>query len=73
MQIPIARPVIGQDEVAAVSDVLMSGMLAQGEKVAEFEQKFAGYAAAPMPWRSITGLLRSMRRCLRQGSVLETR
>jgi perosamine synthetase len=29
--------------VAAVSDVLMSGMLAQGEKVAEFEQKFAAY------------------------------
>jgi perosamine synthetase len=43
MQIPIARPVVGPDEVAAVSDVLMSGMLAQGEKVAEFEQKFAGY------------------------------
>jgi perosamine synthetase len=43
MQIPVARPVIGPDEVAAVSDVLMSGMLAQGEKVAEFEQKFAGY------------------------------
>ena len=46
MQIPIARPVIGQDEVAAVSDVLMSGMLAQGEKVAEFEQKFAGYCGS---------------------------
>ena len=43
MQIPVARPVIGPDEVATVSDVLMSGMLAQGEKVAEFEQKFAAY------------------------------
>ncbi|MFZ0005112.1 MAG: DegT/DnrJ/EryC1/StrS family aminotransferase [Methanoregula sp.] len=43
MQIPIARPVIGPDEVAAVSDVLKSGMLAQGDKVAEFEQKFATY------------------------------
>jgi len=43
MQIPIARPVIGPDEVAAVSEVLMSGMLAQGEKVAEFEHKFAAY------------------------------
>ncbi len=43
MQIPVARPVIGPDEVAAVSDVLMSGMLAQGERVAEFEQKFAAY------------------------------
>jgi perosamine synthetase len=46
MQIPVARPVIGPDEVAAVSDVLMSGMLAQGEKVAEFEQKFAGYCGS---------------------------
>jgi len=46
MQIPIARPVIGQDEVAAVSEVLMSGMLAQGERVAEFEQKFAGFCGA---------------------------
>ena len=43
MQIPVARPVIGPDEVAAVSDVLASGMLAQGERVAEFEQKFAAY------------------------------
>ena len=43
MQIPVARPVIGPDEVSAVSDVLKSGMLAQGERVAEFEQKFALY------------------------------
>ncbi|MFA7694037.1 MAG: DegT/DnrJ/EryC1/StrS family aminotransferase [Methanoregula sp.] len=46
MQIPVARPVIGQDEVAAVSDVLMSDMTAPGEKVAGFEQKFAGYCGA---------------------------
>jgi perosamine synthetase len=43
VQIPVARPVIGQDEIAAVSDVLASGMLTQGERVAEFEGKFAGY------------------------------
>ena len=43
MQIPIARPVIGPEEVSAVTDVLKSGMLAQGERVAEFEQKFASY------------------------------
>lgn len=41
MNIPIAKPVITHEEVAAVSDVLMSGMLAQGEKVAEFERSFA--------------------------------
>jgi len=29
--IPIARPVIGDDEIAAAADVLRSGMLAQGE------------------------------------------
>jgi len=39
--IPIARPVIGHDEIAAVSEVLTSGMIAQGERVAEFEQKFS--------------------------------
>lgn len=43
MQIPIARPAIGQDEISAVSEVLASGMLAQGERVAEFEKKFADY------------------------------
>ena len=41
MHIPIARPVIGHDEIAAVSEVLTSGMIAQGERVAEFEQKFS--------------------------------
>ena len=46
MQIPVARPVIGPEEVAAVSDVLMSGMLAQGEKVAELESKFAAYCGS---------------------------
>ncbi len=43
MNIPIARPVIGQEEISAVSEVLASGMLAQGERVAEFERKFADY------------------------------
>jgi perosamine synthetase len=42
-QIPIARPAIGQDEIAAVTAVLESGMLASGERVAEFERKFADY------------------------------
>jgi perosamine synthetase len=39
--IPVARPAIGQEEISAVSDVLRSGMLASGERVAEFEQRFA--------------------------------
>lgn len=40
--IPIAKPVM-DEEKAAVLDVLDSGMLAQGEKVKEFENDFAEY------------------------------
>ncbi|HEY7935627.1 MAG TPA: DegT/DnrJ/EryC1/StrS family aminotransferase [Candidatus Limnocylindrales bacterium] len=41
--IPIARPDIGEDEVAAVSEVLRSGMIAAGKRVAEFETRWAEY------------------------------
>ncbi len=43
MQIPVARPAIGQDEISAVTAVLESGKLAAGEHVAEFEKLFADY------------------------------
>jgi len=43
VQIPVARPAIGQDEISAVTAVLESGMLAAGERVLEFEKKFADY------------------------------
>jgi len=46
VQIPVARPAIGQDEISAVTAVLESGMLAAGERVAEFEKKFADYCGA---------------------------
>jgi perosamine synthetase len=39
--IPIARPHMGAEELAAVSRVLTSGQLAQGEQVALFERRFA--------------------------------
>jgi len=45
--IPIARPVIGRDEITAVTAVLESGMLAAGEQVAHFEQEFARYCDVP--------------------------
>jgi perosamine synthetase len=41
--VALSRPTIGQAEVDAVSDVLRSGHLAQGEVVAQFEQAFAAY------------------------------
>lgn len=40
--IPIAKPIIGPEEKQAVLDVLDSGMLAQGPRVKEFEEAFAG-------------------------------
>ena len=39
--IPIARPLLGEDELAAVREVLASGTLAQGPKVNAFEDAFA--------------------------------
>jgi dTDP-4-amino-4,6-dideoxygalactose transaminase len=39
--IPAAKPIIGDEERAAVDAVLRSGMLAQGSEVAEFEKEFS--------------------------------
>lgn len=44
--IPIAKPQIGEEEKRAVLKVLESGMLAQGQKVLEFEEKFAQFVGA---------------------------
>jgi dTDP-4-amino-4,6-dideoxygalactose transaminase len=41
--IPIARPDIGPEEIAAVTEVLSSGMLAQGRKVGELESQWAEF------------------------------
>jgi len=43
MKINIAAPQIGKEEIKAVTEVMKSGMLAQGPKVAEFEEKFAKF------------------------------
>jgi perosamine synthetase len=39
--IPIAKPLMGEEEKAAIIAVLESGLLAQGPKVEEFEKAFA--------------------------------
>lgn len=41
--IPIAKPNIGDEEIAAVSEVMASGIIAEGKRVAEFENAFAEY------------------------------
>ncbi len=44
--IPAAKPLLGDDEARAVSEVIKSGMLAQGKKVAEFEEGFGRFIGA---------------------------
>ncbi|MEZ5266843.1 MAG: aminotransferase class I/II-fold pyridoxal phosphate-dependent enzyme [Acidimicrobiales bacterium] len=39
--IPVARPVLGAEETAALAEVIASGWVAQGPRVAEFERRFA--------------------------------
>jgi dTDP-4-amino-4,6-dideoxygalactose transaminase len=39
--IPIAKPDFGPEEIAAVTEVLESGMVAQGRRVAELERRWA--------------------------------
>jgi perosamine synthetase len=41
--IPIAKPLIGQDEIDGVVRVLESGTISEGPKVKEFEESFARY------------------------------
>lgn len=44
--INIAKPIISDEEIEAVTEVLKSGMLAQGPKVEEFQNKFSEYVEA---------------------------
>ena len=41
--IPVAKPAVGEDEIAAVAAVMKTGMLAMGPEVAQFEEEFSGY------------------------------
>ena len=46
IKVSIAKPIIGEEEIENVVEVLKSGMIAKGPKVAEFEEKFAKWVGA---------------------------
>jgi perosamine synthetase len=45
-EIPLARPVLGEEEERAVVEVLRSGQLSLGPRVPEFERRFAAFVGA---------------------------
>lgn len=53
--IPIARPLIGDAEITAVTDVLRSGQLAQGSIVDAFERRFAELCNVPYAIATTSG------------------
>jgi perosamine synthetase len=62
--IPLARPVLGAEEEAAVLEVLRSGQLSLGPRVGEFERRFAarlGVAHASAVSSGTTGLHLALR------------
>src|SRR5512137_1221241 len=53
--IPIAKPMVGEDEINAVAEVLRSGVMAQGPKVKQLEEEFANYIGAKYAVASSNG------------------
>jgi perosamine synthetase len=46
MNIPVTKPCLGQEEIRAVADRLISGWVVQGPKVREFEERYAAFVGS---------------------------
>jgi dTDP-4-amino-4,6-dideoxygalactose transaminase len=46
VNVPVTKPVLGQEEIDAVAERLLGGWVVQGPKVREFEEGFARYVGA---------------------------
>ncbi len=46
MNIPITKPILGEEEAAAAREAILSGGVTQGPQVAAFEEEFAHYVGA---------------------------
>ncbi len=53
--IGMAKPVVGEEEINAVVEVMKSGMLAAGPKVTEFEHAFSDYIGMPHGVANVNG------------------
>jgi perosamine synthetase len=67
--IPIARPDLGPEEAAAVAEVLASGMIAMGRKVAELESRWAEFVGVKHALAVTNGTIAEM--CIFAGLGLE--
>ena len=68
--IPIARPDVGAEEAAAVAEVLAGGMIVQGRKVAELEERWAEYCGVKHAIAVSNGTVALM--CIYAGLGLES-
>jgi perosamine synthetase len=53
--IPIAKPLLGEEEKKAVSEVIDSGIIASGPKTKEFEERFAEYVGTKYALATTSG------------------
>ena len=61
-KIPVAKPLIGEEERAAVDAVLRSGGIAQGPEVAAFESEFSSAMVEGRELRYVESAPRSVGR-----------